>query len=119
SQRLWAGGSRVWRTDNGAANWTQASTALPGNTTSDNVTAIAVAPANANNVLVGTISGFIHRTNSGTTANANTDWPRVRPRGGVVSWAAFDPNNANIAYATYSTFNSSPGQFHVYKSSDG
>jgi uncharacterized protein (TIGR03437 family) len=115
AQRLWTGGSRIWRTDNGAANWVQA--ALP--LTNDTVSALAVAPTNANQVLVGTAGGFIHRTNVGTTSDANTNWPSVRPRGGFVSWVAYDPKDINIAYATYSTFNSAPNQRHVYRSADG
>lgn len=115
SQRLWTGGGRMWRTDNAAGNWVSASVAQ----TSDIVSSIAVAPGNSNIVLAGTSSGFIQRTNAATTATATTDWPRVRPRSGLVSWVAFEPNNANVVYATYSTFNTAPNQFHVYKSVDG
>ncbi|MFN0112549.1 MAG: putative Ig domain-containing protein [Blastocatellia bacterium] len=115
SQRLWTGGGRMWRTDNAAGNWVSASVAQ----TSDIVSSIAVAPGNSNIVLAGTSSGFIQRTNAATTATATTDWPRVRPRSGLVSWLAFEPNNANVVYATYSTFNTAPNQFHVYKSIDG
>ena len=39
--RLWTGGRRLWRTDNGAANWTAASTINLG---SGQVSALAVAP---------------------------------------------------------------------------
>ncbi len=115
AQRLWVGGSKLWRTSNGASNWTQASAELTNDTTS----AIVVSPTNANNVLAGTASGFIHRTDVGTTSDANTVWPRVRPRSGLVSWVAYDPNNTNIAYATYSTFSTLPTDRHVYKSTDG
>lgn len=115
SQRLYTGGSKLWRTSNGAANWTQASAELTNNT----ISSIAISPLNANNALVGTASGFIHRTNAATTTDASTVWPSVRPRGGLVSWVAFDSKNDNIAYATYSTFNTQPTDRHVYKSVDG
>jgi uncharacterized protein (TIGR03437 family) len=115
SQRLYTGGSKLWRTSNGAANWTQASAELTNNA----ISSIAISPLNANNALVGTANGFIHRTNAATTTDANTVWPSVRPRGGLVSWVAYDPKNANVAYATYSTFNTQPSDRHVYKSVDG
>jgi hypothetical protein len=115
SQRLWTGGLFLWRTTDGAANWSQASDIVAG---FGNVTAIAVAPTNPNNVLAGTMDGFIHRTNIGLTSDDTTAWLFAQPRDGFVSSLAFDPTNANIAYATYSTFNSIPGDRHVYKSTD-
>ncbi len=110
SQRLWTGGNRVWRTTNGAASWTQASTILAGS-----VSALAVAPTNANRVLAGTSGRLIYRTDIGLTATATTTWSLVQPRSGYVSWLTFDPANADIAYATYSTF----GGTHVWRSTDG
>src|SRR5215471_9227840 len=116
-QRLWTGGRTVWRTDDAAENWSQANSGVLGGT----VSAIAVADADSNRVLVGTgrrfgddVGGFIHRTNIGLTSGPSTDWPAVQPRVGFVSWLAFDPNNADVAYATYSTF----GGTHVWKSTD-
>ncbi len=114
-QRLWTGGLYMWRTTDGAANWSQASDIVAGLGT---VTAIAVAPTNPNNVLAGTQDGLIHRTNIGLTSNENTAWPFAQPRDGFVSALTFDPANANTAYATYSTFNSIPADRHVYKSTD-
>jgi hypothetical protein len=111
AQRLWTGGSALWRTSDAATSWTQASTNLAGGS----VSAIAVAPSNANHVLAGTSSGFIHRTDIGLTSNSGTAWPAAQPRTGYVSWVAFDPNNASIAYATYSSF----GGTHVWRSTDG
>ena len=116
SQRLWTGDSVLWRTDNAANNWSQASTSLR---TEGFVTAIGISPLNSDNVLAGSVSGFIHRTNAGRTANASTNWPSALPRMGYVSWLTYDPTNGNIAYATYSSFNSSSSDRHVYKSTDG
>ena len=112
-ERLWAGGSFVWRTDDGAENWDRASAKLAGQ--SPSVSAIGVARSNPDRVLAGTSEGYIHRTGVAQTANANTVWPNVRPRAGVVSSLTFDPKDANVAYATYSNF----GGTHVWKSTDG
>ncbi|MBL8167193.1 MAG: putative Ig domain-containing protein [Acidobacteria bacterium] len=111
AQRLWTGGSVLWRTSNGASSWTQASAALSGGS----VSAISVAPTDANNVLAGTSTGFVHRTTTGTTSTSATSWPSVQPRSGYVSWIAHDPANASVVYATYSTF----GGTHVWKSTNG
>ena len=114
-QRLWTGGLFMWRTADGAANWAQASDIVGGFAS---FSAIAVAPTNPNNVLAGTMDGFVHRTNIGLTSDENTVWPFVQPRDGFVSSLAFDPADANTAYATYSTFNAIPADRHVYKSTD-
>jgi len=114
-QRLWTGGLFMWRTTDGAANWSQASDIVAGLGT---VTAIAVAPTNPNNVLAGTQDGLIHRTNIGLTSDENTAWPFAQPRDGFVSSLTFDPTNANTAYSTYSSFNTIPADRHVYKSTD-
>ena len=110
-QTLWTGGRALWRTRNGAALWTQASAETGGGA----VSAIAVAANDSDLVIAGTSAGFIHRTDRGTRSNASTVWPSARPRAGVVSWVAFDPNNAAVVYATYSTF----GGEHVWRSVDG
>lgn len=115
TQRLWTGGFYLWRTTNSASSWSQASAITTG---TGNVSAIAVAPTNANIVLAGMSDGFVHRTNAGLTSNAGTVWPFSQPRDGFVSSLTFDPANANIAYATYASFNSLPTDRHVYKSTD-
>jgi hypothetical protein len=115
AQRLWTGGFSMWRTTNSAGSWTQASNSTCG---SESVSAIAVAPTDGNRVISGMSDGCINRTNIGLTATAATVWPSVTPRSGFVSWVTFDPTNANIAYATYSSFNSLGTDKHVYKSTD-
>jgi outer membrane protein assembly factor BamB len=116
SQRLWTGGSALWRTTDGATSWVRASVSPVG---TDSVTAIAVAPSSGGNVvLAGTRNGFIHRTAIGLTATTTTVWPGVQPVvGAYLSGLGFHPTNANIAYATYSTFG--PGIVHVWKTTDG
>ena len=109
ANRLWTGGRYVWRTTNGAASWQRASSALASSTT-----ALAVAPSNPNFALAGTRTGAIHRTTAALSAGSATVWPSKSPRAGYVSSVTFDPWNANVAYATYSTF----GGTHVWKSGD-
>lgn len=118
SQRLWIGGTRMWRTTNGATSWTSASTAI----TSGSITAIAIAPTNANRVMAGAASSRIANTTIGLTSTSTTGWTLVfSPRGnggGVISWIAFDPTNELIAYATCSTFNGATSG-HIFKTTDG
>ncbi len=109
--RLWTGGFFMWRTTNSAATWTGASAITCGN---GNVTAIAVAPTDGNRVASGMSDGCINRTSIGLTSTAATVWGVSTPRAGNVSWLEFDPTNANVLYATYSTF----GGTHVWKSLD-
>ncbi|MDX2041846.1 MAG: BACON domain-containing carbohydrate-binding protein [Acidobacteriota bacterium] len=108
-QRLFLGARLfIWRTNNGATSWQQASAITPG---SGSVSAIAVSPTNANFALAGMSDGFLIRTDQALTSGATTTWPSVQPRSGYVSSVAFDPTNKDIAYATYSTF----GGVHVWK----
>jgi photosystem II stability/assembly factor-like uncharacterized protein len=108
--RLWIGGRRMYRTDNGAALWQLSSTALKGR-----ATAIAVAPADNEQVAAGTENGFIYVTDSGGTATGATAWSVKRPRKAWVTWVAFDPEDSQVLYATYGGF----GGKHVYRSTDG
>ena len=113
AQRLWTGGQYIWRTVDGANEWAAAGVPIAGNA-KNKVSSLAVAPSDANFMLVGTSQGYIHRTNTALTADANTVWPAEIPRNGYVSWVAFDPHNPSLAYATYSTF----GGAHVWRSLD-
>ena len=106
AQRLWTGGSRLWRSNDQGDTWSAA-----GAPVAASISAIAVAPSDPNFVLAGTKAGVIHRTAIGLTTTPTTAWLSVTPRTGYVSSLAFDPTNANVAYATYSTF----GGIHVYK----
>jgi hypothetical protein len=114
SKRLWTGGSYLWRTDNGAARWSRASARIAGSLHSS-VSAIASSPVDANVVLMGTAEGVVHHNAAALSAKATTAWPWSKPRVGYVSWLAFDPANAKVAYATYTTF----GGTHVWKTADG
>jgi uncharacterized protein (TIGR03437 family) len=110
-QRLWTGDAYLWRTTNGAAQWTRASAITAG---AEYVSALTVAPTDANYALVGMQDGYILRTNVALTSGPTTVWADTRPRSGWVSSVTFDPSNRNIAYATYSTF----GGTHVWRSTN-
>jgi hypothetical protein len=111
-ERLWVGGSELWRSDNGAVSWHRASRPFFDGSL---VSALAVARGDSDQVLAGTNTGYILQTYSGTTADDVSDWPTVQPRTGWVSSLAIDPTRKDVVYATYSTF----GGTHVWKSTDG
>jgi photosystem II stability/assembly factor-like uncharacterized protein len=113
-QRLWAGGSFLWRTNDAAAHWSRASSRIAG-ALQASISAIAVAPTDPNHVLMATDEGVIHRNSAALSAKGNTKWPFAKPRPGYVSSVAFDPTNSSVAYATYATF----GGTHVFRSADG
>ncbi|MHB8069388.1 MAG: WD40/YVTN/BNR-like repeat-containing protein [Desulfobaccales bacterium] len=112
ANNLWTGGRYLWRTTNAAGGWTRASTIRPG---SGNVSALAVAPGDANRVAAGLSDGYILTTTTALTNGSTTSWPSAHPVNGWISSLAYDPHNSNIIYATCSTF----GQKHVWKSLDG
>lgn len=111
--RLYAGGSRLWRTNNQGRNWSAASAAF-GNDFYARISAIAVAPTANNRILVGN-GVAIYRSANATSTNGSSVFASTSPRPGWVSSLTFDPVDANIAYATYATF----GGQHVWRSSDG
>jgi len=112
SDRLWTGGEFLYRTNNGASTWTKASAAMPD---SGVMSAIAIAPDSSDVVAAGTTKGDVLASRQALTADAQTTWPSSRPRAGWVTSLAFDPQNANVLYATYGNF----GGSHVYRSRDG
>jgi hypothetical protein len=112
SRRLWVGGDYLYRTSNGAEQWTKASTALPD---SGLTSAIAVAAGDGNRVIAGTSKGDALTSRQALTATAQSEWAVARPRAGWVTSVTFDPQNADIVYATYGNF----GGGHVYRSDDG
>jgi photosystem II stability/assembly factor-like uncharacterized protein len=110
--RLYAGGSRLWRSANRGTSWSTASSVL-GSSFATRISAIAVAPTRSDHVLFGN-QVAIYRSIDATATNGTTEWLSTAPRGGWVSSLEFDPLDANVAYATYSTF----GGEHVWKSTD-
>jgi photosystem II stability/assembly factor-like uncharacterized protein len=113
SRRLWTGGYYLWRSEDGADAWYRASARLTGETPS--VSALAISPANPDRVIAGTREGLLASTAEALSAGEDTLWREEKPRAGWVSSVAFDPDDPDIAYATYSTF----GGVHVWKTTDG
>jgi hypothetical protein len=112
TQRLWTGGDFIYRTDDGAAQWTKASAVLPGGGL---VSAIAVGPGDGNTVAIGTSKGDILVNGRALQTAAGSVWPGSRPRDGWVTSVAFAPDDTGIIYATYGNF----GGEHVFRSTDG
>ena len=111
--RLYAGASRLWRTNNQGVAWTAASAAF-GSDFMDKVSALAVAPNNPNRILVGNQRRIFWNHNA-TASTGGTVWSSTQPRSGWVSSLTFDRANSDIAYATYSSF----GGQHVWRSTNG
>jgi uncharacterized protein (TIGR03437 family) len=115
-KRLYYGARSIFRTSNGASSWTN----ISGPLFSTSISAMAIAPTDANMFMVGTADGTIFRTSRilelspATTLSSETE-AAAAPRAGFVSSVAFDPTNKNIAYATYSTF----GEAHVWRTING
>ncbi|HLK62479.1 MAG TPA: hypothetical protein VKU19_03510 [Bryobacteraceae bacterium] len=120
SLRLYVGGAQLWRTEDGANQWIAASAPVdPVNGVLDNIRSIAISPADSNLVLFGVNHGRIFRNTNALSATASTIWQSVQPRAGNVSHLEFDTRQPETVYATYTTFNSAPGDQHVYRSTDG
>jgi uncharacterized protein (TIGR03437 family) len=115
--KLWLGAqSALYRTVDGAANWT---VAAPQPSAGD-VSAVAVSPFDSNTVIFGATDGNIYYSSSALSADGSTPWASSQPRHAMVSWIAFDPNSRDVVYATYSAYrNGNPSVSHVYKSTDG
>ena len=67
---LWIGAKIIWRTKDGASNWTAAGFPLRDGT----VSAFAVAPGNSNRVLAATDTGAIYRCDSALDSDSRTEW---------------------------------------------
>lgn len=112
-RRLYAGGTRLWRSDDAAGNWRRASATFGNGGFGGRTSAIAIAPGSPNRMLVGNQAG-IYRSSAALASTQATVWASASPRSGWVSRLAFDPLDSNVAYATYSTF----GGVRVWKSVD-
>jgi photosystem II stability/assembly factor-like uncharacterized protein len=110
---LWTGGSRPWRTTNGAASWTPAGPDIPAGS---QISAVAIAPGDGNVVYLGFSNGYVARTTDGLAGSPT--WSLISaglPVGGWVSSVAVDPVNPEVAYTTYST----AGVQHIFRTADG
>ncbi len=109
---LWTGGSRPWRTTNGAALWELAGPNFAG---ADKISAVAIAPTDSETVYLGFSNGYIARTNN--ALDASPTWSVLStglPLGGWVSSVAVDPVDPTVVYCTYSNF----GISHVFRSTN-
>ena len=116
-KRLYLGGNVLWRTSDGALNWTAGSAKL--NTDAGVISAIAVSPADPNRVVFGTSTGSVFRSDNAPAADKNTVWDSVQPRTGYVSHVEFHPTDPQTMYITYSQYKGNASQSHVYVSHDG
>ena len=122
---------RVYKAVPTASNWTQISpvfdnsnTVYPPIETTNVVSALALAPSDANRVYVGLYNGAIWRSNGPPCTNPSC-WTEVAgpnvPGDGlpnaVISSIDVHPTNPNILYITYSGFNLPGGA--VWKSTNG
>lgn len=123
SNVLWTGGSRPWRTTDGAANWTLAAPGDPGDPGDDpfpsagRLSAVAVAPTNSNVVYLGFENGVVARSTNALASPPN--WTEFTDANGLpfgfISSLAVSPVDADTAYCTSSTFDVS----HVLKTVNG
>jgi len=111
-ERLYAGATRVWRTDDQGRAWRQASARF-GAEFRHRVSALALSPVDPQRMLAGN-QVAIHWTTQALSSDASTTWSASSPRAGWVSSLVYDPVAAEVAYATYSSF----GGDHVWRSDD-
>ncbi|MCP4898964.1 MAG: hypothetical protein GY906_18495 [bacterium] len=109
---LWTGGTRPWRTVDGAESWDPV-----GRATSryGQISAIAIAPTDSDTVYLGYSTGGISRTSNGRSESPTWEFSSSSLPSAWVSSIAVDPTNPNIAYCTISTF----GHPHVFRTLDG
>jgi photosystem II stability/assembly factor-like uncharacterized protein len=127
ASNMWIAGAFPWRTVQATAVPTVGSIwAQAGGVFGQRIGAIAVAPSNANRVYMGggtgagANNGRVFTTGVALSSTAATVWSFSRPRPDptFVSWLAVHPTNPAEVYATISTFNTTTGTGHVFKSTD-
>jgi hypothetical protein len=109
---MWTGGTRPWRTTNGAASWELAGPNFSG---PDQITAVAIAPSDSNVVYLGFSNGYIVRTQNGLDPSPTWTTYVNGLYGGWVSSLAVDPQDPDVAYCTYSNY----GIPHVFRKANG
>jgi photosystem II stability/assembly factor-like uncharacterized protein len=117
---LYYGANVLYRTDDGAANWTAISPDLtngddPGALVYGTITTIAVSRANTEVIWAGTDDGNLH-----VTTNGGTNWTS-RNSGLPNRWitrVTCDPFQAGTAYVTLSGYQIGEYDAHVYRTTD-
>ncbi len=110
--RMLAGGASLWRSNNikaGAPAWS----AITGSSSED-VSAIAVAPGNSDIVWVGRAYGSVSKSTNGTAA-APVFRAQAAPTAAMVTRISIHPFDPNIVYVTTGGF----GPANVLKTTDG
>jgi photosystem II stability/assembly factor-like uncharacterized protein len=107
---LWTGGSRPWRTTDGAESWT-----LAGGSFGSEISAIAVAPTDGDVVYVGLNTGRVWASTDGLSVSPTWERRDAGLPSGWVSSMAVDPVDPTRAYLTISTFDMP----HVFRTDDG
>ena len=116
-QRMLAGGSSLWASDNVKAatpSWRVIKPPSPDSP--DYISAIAVAPGNADTIWVGHELGDLYRTTNGRASSVS--WTRLTTPVSyltVLTHIAIDPFDPNTVYVTTGGF----GEVHIIKSIDG
>jgi photosystem II stability/assembly factor-like uncharacterized protein len=109
---LWTGGSRPWRTMDGAALWQAAGPDFAG---PNKISAIAISPTDGNVVYLGFNNGYVARTTNGLAPSPSWTVFTEGLYGAWVSSVAIDPVDTEAAYITYSTY----GIPHVLRTTNG
>ena len=104
SSTIVAGTYRVWRTTNGAGNWTAISTDLTGDGSGGSgatISTVIVAKGNSSVIYAGCTNGRVQVTTNGGTnwTLRNSGLPNLS-----VTKIATDPNNPAVAYVTFSGY---------------
>lgn len=117
---LYYGTHRLYRTADRGDSWSAISGDLTGGGSRAAISAIAVAPSASGTVYVGSSDSKLHVTADAGTGNNFTDVTQAPLPGRYVTDFAVDPSDDQLAYVTFSGFDThtpgSPG--HVFKTSD-
>lgn len=114
---LYYGTNFLYRTTNGASNWTKISPQLTDYSGGrlGTITTIAVAPTNSNVIYVGSDDSHVWvSTDDGTNWNEISDGLPIR----WVTRVAVDPTDENIVYATFNGLKWRDPQPHVFRSTN-
>jgi photosystem II stability/assembly factor-like uncharacterized protein len=113
---LYYGSNKLYKTTDGAANWSAISGDLTGGpyprANFGTISSIAVAPTDGNVIWVGTDDGRVWVTQNGGGLWQHRD-ATIPDR--WVTEVASDPDHANIAYVTLSGYLSASNTAHIYR----
>ena len=125
SNRLLAGGTQLWRTNDAKAPMTNIAPGGPSwqsikstiGIPASPISALAVAQGNPDIIWVGHNNSYLYKTSNGTAAppawSANLNTQALPDR--YITRIAIDPNNHNVVYVAFGGFNSD----NVWRTTDG